>query len=75
MPMTAVDAVEAGLFGPMPYTDSLFERVGDVVVIAKQGHALITANDNQKIRKMNGRHGALSPAEMYVPWLSFRLDQ
>lgn len=75
--MVAVSAEKAladGLFGPMPHAPATAQRLGDVVVITRRGHLLLTAKEKEKAGKMVGRHGGMTGAEMQVPWLGFRLD-
>ncbi|MAT95604.1 MAG: hypothetical protein CL608_00430 [Anaerolineaceae bacterium] len=75
--MTAVStqsALQAGLFGPQPFAANVVDRLGDVVVIMRGGHALFSEAERPKAHKMIGRHGGMSHAEMQVPWLGFRLD-
>jgi hypothetical protein len=63
-------AVRAGLFGPGKPHPRLFDRLGDVIALARGDSYLWWANkDNPLI----GRHGGLSPEEMLVPLLAVRL--
>jgi hypothetical protein len=72
----ASDVLEAGLLGPRPFDPVTEERIGDVVVVMRGGHVLLDtrANDRNFTSRMLGRHGAMTQAEMMVPWLGFRLD-
>jgi predicted AlkP superfamily pyrophosphatase or phosphodiesterase len=65
-----VFAVEAGLFGPGPYHPRLFDRLGDLIVLARRDAYLWWSN---KKDHLFGRHGGLSPDEMLVPFLGFSL--
>lgn len=67
-------ALAAGLFGPAPHTAVALERLGDITVIMRGGYRLLTRAQEKKARHMVGGHGSLTPAEMLVPWLGFRLD-
>ncbi len=72
----AADVLDAGLLGPLPFAPQTAERIGDVVVAMRGGHALLNTRDEDAERAMrwNGRHGGMTEAEMMVPWLGFRLD-
>ncbi len=75
--MTAVstqDALQAGLFGPDNFAPNVADRLGDVVLIMREGYSLFSEAERPKAHKMIGRHGGMSHAEMQVPWLGFRLD-
>ncbi|RMG97691.1 MAG: hypothetical protein D6706_08205 [Chloroflexi bacterium] len=71
----SVEALQTGLFGPFPHAPLADERVGDVVVITKEGYALLTDQEREKAHKMRGRHGSMTRDEMLVPWLAMRLDE
>jgi hypothetical protein len=72
----ASDILGAGLLGPQPFDAATAERIGDVVVVMRGGHALLDSrtNDQDFTSRMLGRHGGMTHAEMIVPWLGFRLD-
>lgn len=64
-------AVEQGLFGPGRPHPRLLERIGDMIVVARNNAYLWWADrENYLI----GRHGGLSEEEMLVPFLALRLD-
>jgi predicted AlkP superfamily pyrophosphatase or phosphodiesterase len=69
------DALASGLFGPQPFAKTNAERIGDVVVITKEGYVLLASPEKDKAHHMVGRHGSMTRAEMEVPWLGFRLDR
>ncbi len=60
-------AMEQGLFGPGPFHPALFERVGDLAVLALNDAYLWWADKDNPLR---GRHGGLHPDEMLVPFLA-----
>ena len=63
-------AVEAGLFGPGDLHPRLYDRLGDMLVVA-QGEAYLwwsPTADHQL-----GRHGGLSADEMLVPFLAVEI--
>ncbi|MCB8944992.1 MAG: alkaline phosphatase family protein [Ardenticatenaceae bacterium] len=74
-PILSEDALEAGLFGPQPHAAAAPERVGDVVLIARHGAALLNKLDDQRASQFVGWHGSLAAADMWVPWLGYRLDR
>jgi hypothetical protein len=67
-------AVAAGLFGPPPYAPQLYNRLGDVVLIMRHNYLFVYPQDKELVERLYGWHGGMSPAEMRVPWLGYRLD-
>jgi hypothetical protein len=67
-------ALEAGLLGPKPYAPEALLRLGDLLVTMRHNHVLLTADEIDKAGDMPGRHAGMTAAEMFVPWLVFRLD-
>jgi hypothetical protein len=65
---TREDAIAAGLFGPDPSADT-FDRMGEIIAIAKGGMILIEAERENLESSMVGHHGALTELENYVPLL------
>ena len=65
---TREDALTAGLFGPNPSADS-FDRMGEIIAIAKGGLILIEEERESLEGSMVGHHGALTELENYVPLL------
>ena len=63
-------AVQAGLFGPGPNHPHLLDRLGDLMVISR-GNAYLWWSDKENI--LIGRHGALTPEEMIIPFLAVRI--
>jgi hypothetical protein len=70
---TREDALTAGLFGPNPSADS-FDRMGEIIAIAKGGLILIEAERESLEGSMVGHHGALTEIENYVPLLQKTID-
>lgn len=68
------EAVAAGLFGPPPYASQLYTRLGDVVLIMRHNYLFVHPQDQELVERLYGWHGGMSPAEMRVPWLGYRLD-
>jgi predicted AlkP superfamily pyrophosphatase or phosphodiesterase len=63
-------AVESGLFGPGERHPDLFERLGDLIVVARGNAYLWWSPKNDHLY---GRHGGLSAEEMLVPFLALNL--
>lgn len=66
----STSAVESGLFGPGEPHPDFFNRIGDLIVVAR-GNAYLwwsARNDH-----LYGRHGGLSAEEMLVPFLAVSL--
>ncbi len=68
--------LDAGLLGPVPFAPDTADRLADVIVVSREGYALLhtRAEDAARAMSWRGRHGSLTAAEMFVPWLEFRLD-
>ncbi|MEV7633448.1 nucleotide pyrophosphatase/phosphodiesterase family protein [Microbacterium sp. NPDC089318] len=65
--VSRTEAIDAGLFGPV-VSDSVRDRIGDMLVIARGNVALYDAEaEDQRGRGMIGQHGALTPEEWRVP--------
>jgi hypothetical protein len=62
-------AISSGLFGKV--SDDYVDRIGDIVVIARDGVALVSESD-AIVSSLRGQHGALSPDEMGIPLLQAR---
>jgi predicted AlkP superfamily pyrophosphatase or phosphodiesterase len=72
--MRSAEAWEAGLFGGAPAQASFRERVGDLIVMPRDGMQLCwTFTGKQPSRPHLGSHGALSHEEMRVPLLAARM--
>lgn len=64
------DAVESGLFGPGDLHPRLYDRLGDILVMARKDSYLWWS---PKADHLYGRHGGLSADEMLVPFLAVEL--
>jgi Type I phosphodiesterase / nucleotide pyrophosphatase len=62
--------MRSGLLGA-PLDDRTASRLGELLVLARNGAYLWWAADENRMR---GRHGSLTRAEMLVPFLAARLD-
>jgi hypothetical protein len=65
-------ALDAGLWGPGPVAPGVRSRLGDLVLLAHEGSAMVPLGGEIKMR---GTHGSLLPEEAEVPWLAWRLDR
>jgi predicted AlkP superfamily pyrophosphatase or phosphodiesterase len=63
------EAIEAGWFG-RPVRPELRERIGDLVVAADRGSALIARKTEPNESRLVGLHGSLHPADLEVPLLA-----
>jgi predicted AlkP superfamily pyrophosphatase or phosphodiesterase len=68
---TKTEAISAGLFGPEVSEDS-FDRMGDLIAIAKKGMILVDPSRVKEESKMVGHHGGLLESETAVPLLTFQ---
>jgi len=62
--------IDAGLFGSQPVYPPLYDRLGDLICIAR-GDAYLWWSGKEN--HLLGRHGGLSRTEMLVPFLAFSL--
>jgi hypothetical protein len=70
MTMEPQEAVEGGLFGPGKPHPEIYNRLGDLIVAARENaYWWWAAKENPLI----GRHGGLSKDEMLVPFLAAKL--
>ena len=72
--LDAVEALEAGLFGPGRPMSEVERRLGDFILPAR-GDPLLYWPQQEPDVEILGRHGGLSAEEMLVPWLAMRLDR
>ena len=71
--LRSAEALEAGLFGPPPWSMETPGRIGDLLLLAR-GQALVERGRDARAMGIIGRHGGLSPAEMLIPFLAVRLE-
>jgi hypothetical protein len=72
--LDASAAWKAGLFGGAPAAETFRSRVGDLIVVTRDGVQLCwTFSGKQSPRPHRGSHGGLSHAQMRVPLLSVRV--
>jgi hypothetical protein len=64
-------AISAGLFGPSELPAESRNRLGDLLLLARNGSRLIPVGETAVHL---GEHGSLTPEEMLVPLLMARLD-
>lgn len=58
---------EAGLFGPGRPNVRLAERIGTHTLLMESGWTVMDSMPGEKLHKMIGVHGGLSPNEMWIP--------
>ena len=64
------EAVAENWFGPV--SKRFADRIGDVVVAARGGTAIVRSNAEPGLSVLPGQHGALSAEEQWVPLLVAR---
>lgn len=69
------EALAAGLFGPPPYAPETAVRLGDVVVISRDDYVLATEMERGLNERFIGMHASMTPDEMAIPFLAWRLDR
>lgn len=67
------EALNIGLFGKGPHAPHTRDRLGDVVMMMRNGALYLNPEEVNKAKKQNGRHGGLTSDEMEATWLGFRL--
>lgn len=65
------EAVAAGWFGPS-VSPAVLDRIGDVVVAARERHGVVLSGAEPHETSLIGHHGSLTPAEQRVPFLLAR---
>jgi len=65
------EAVESGLFGSGRSHPELYNRIGDVIMLAKDNYAFTYLYSGGEER-LAGMHGSLSEEELYVPAIFIR---
>ena len=68
---TRDEAIATGIFGPR-VSDQVSERIGDVVAVAYGQVGIVQRDVDPAQARLNGHHGALTPAEQLVPFLVYR---
>ncbi|MEM7116311.1 MAG: nucleotide pyrophosphatase/phosphodiesterase family protein [Chloroflexota bacterium] len=71
--LTSDEALDLGLLGNGPYAPHTRDRLGDIVMIMRNGALYLNPEEVSKAQKTNGRHGGLTADEMNATWLGFRL--
>jgi hypothetical protein len=72
--LEAPEAVDAGLFGPLPHHPELLDRIGDLIVLPPVPTGLTYHAPGAGIpgHSLAGGHGGLDPAELLVPLVAGR---
>jgi hypothetical protein len=66
------DLIKNGMFGLGPPNPRLYERVGDYIMLVKNGYTIRDLIFGESKPDMIGYHGGLSKEEMYVPLIVSR---
>ncbi len=73
--LTAAESVKMGLYGVDPLSAKARQRIGQLLLLARENWVLKYNNPGRDRRyTVIGKHGGLSTEEMLVPLLSLRLD-
>ena len=67
------DLLAAGFFGPLPPSDLLLARLGNLVILPYRGQSVWWYEKDRFEQKFYGHHGGLTPQEMQVPLLGLAL--
>ena len=65
--LTAESMLEAGVFGPGIEHDALRSRLGDYVLLCRDGYSLIHTPPGLEPMVMPGSHGGMSEPEIKIP--------
>lgn len=71
--LESADALQLGLLGSPPYAPQTIDRLGDVVVLMKEGALFGGIGDERKLNRFRGSHGSLTRAEMEASWLVWKV--
>ncbi|MEU7144249.1 hypothetical protein ABZ942_32730 [Nocardia sp. NPDC046473] len=63
--------IARGWFGPT-VAPHIADRIGDIVVAARNAHSIIRSAAEPIQSMMIGHHGSLTPAELDIPLCTFR---
>lgn len=63
------DLVDQGLFGPEPPSERFLARVGNLVVLPREGQCVWWYEKDRFEQRFYGHHGGLSAVEMEIPLL------
>jgi hypothetical protein len=62
--MTIDEALTQGLFGPLPGSDEMRRRLGDILVLPHDGHFIYWREPGIMENLFNGHHGGLAASEL-----------
>lgn len=68
---TRDEAIAAGWFGPV-VEPRIRDRIGDIIVAARQDFAIVRSQVTPKLSRLIGHHGSLTTDEQLVPLLVYR---
>ncbi|MBX7235671.1 MAG: alkaline phosphatase family protein [Caldilineales bacterium] len=68
------ELIAGGYFGPAPVSPRLNERMSDLVILPHPGEAVWWYEKDRFEQKFYGHHGGLTPQELEIPLLLYRLS-
>ncbi len=68
------DLIVSGYFGSAPVSSRLLERMSDLVILPHPGEAVWWYEKGRFEQRFYGHHGGLTPQEMEIPLLLYRLS-
>lgn len=71
--ISTTEAIHSGLFGQAPFHPAFRDRVGDIVVLAKEGATMFSSFESKTAWNVKGWHGSLTKDEMQVPLVAYKL--
>ena len=63
------DLINAGYFGPLPVSETFLSRVGNLVILAREGESVWWFERDRFEQRFRGHHGGLTRGEMETPLL------
>jgi hypothetical protein len=70
----SAEALASGLFGPGEPGEPARRRAGDFILFARDAWQMtFTPRPERPLKEFNGNHGGLTPDEMHVPLLAWRV--
>ena len=68
------DLLRAGYFGPQPPSEAFLSRVGNLVILAREGASVWWYERDRFEQKFRGHHGGLTRGEMETPLLLYHFS-
>ncbi len=70
--LSSQEALKIGLLGAPPYAPHTQDRLGDVIVLMREGALFGSPSEKKKLNFFRGAHGSLTSEEMLASWLVWR---